>query len=338
MTLTLDRRQFLLGSVAAAAGAAALWPTSAHAAMTLDLSQVLPEENWQTVENKRFAAAVLEATSGEVDIRVHSGGALGFKGPEHLRTVGDGLVPMADILAAQQVGELPLFKLENMPFLVRSPDELRILHKYWRPAIDNIVAERFNQKFLVSAPSPSNCIFINDNPDTIDGFRNMRVRGADMTSVEIFDLIGMSGIQIPWGELIPALASGRVDGVGTSPTSAVDGKFWEFMKYIYRTNHIWATNFISINLDTWNSISAASQEAILALSAEFDPEYWTASKTLGDAALQTLIDNGMEVVEMSDDMLAEMQSRTRPAIDRYIAEVPESGPIIDAYLAEVGRA
>lgn len=338
MPMTINRRKFIQGTAAVAAAAGVQWPLSAQAAMTFDLSEVLPEDNWQTIEIKKFAAQVLEATAGEIDIRVHSGGALGFKGPEHLRAVSDGLVPMADLLGAQQAGELPLFKVENLPFLVKTPDELRILHKHWRPTLDQLVAERFNQKYLASAPSPSNCIFINAAPDNVDGFRNLRVRGADMTSVEIFDLIGMAGIQIPWGELIPALASGRVDGVGTSPTSAVDGKFWEFMKYIYRTNHIWATNFVAINMDSWNKISPAHQEAILAIAADFDKSYWNASQMLGDKALGTLVENGMEIVDIPAEMMAQMEARTRPAIDAYIAQVPEAAPIIDAFLKEVGRA
>jgi TRAP-type C4-dicarboxylate transport system substrate-binding protein len=338
MPMKTDRRGFLRGSAAAMAAGAVMWPIAARAATTLDLSEVLPEENWQTIEIKKYAAAVAEATNGDVQIRVHSGGALGFKGPEHLRVLADGLVPMADLLGAQQAGELPLFKAENLPFLVRDPAELKIFHKYWRPEIDRIVGEQYNQKYLTSMPSPSNCIYINTAPADIEGFRNLRVRGADMTSVEIFDLIGMASIQIPWGELIPALATGRVDGVGTSPTSAVDGKFWEFMKYIYRTNHIWASNFIAINLDAWNAIPPANQEIMLGLAAEYEPQFWDASTNLGNAALQTLVDNGMEIVEMPDGMLEEMQARTRPAIDRYIAEVPEAGPMIEAFLKEVGRA
>ena len=338
MPMKTDRRGFLTGSAAALTAGAVMWPIAARAATTLDLSEVLPEENWQTIEIKKYAAAVAEATGGEVEIRVHSGGALGFKGPEHLRALADGLVPMADLLGAQQTGELPLFKAENLPFLVRDPAELKIFHKYWRPEIDRIVAERFNQKYLTSMPSPSNNIYINTAPADIDGFRNLRVRGADMTSVEIFDLIGMAGIQIPWGELIPALATGRVDGVGTSPTSAVDGKFWEFMKYVYRTNHIWASNFIAINLEAWNAISPANQEIMLGLAAEYEPQFWDASTNLGNAALQTLVDNGMEIVDMPDGMLEEMQARTQPAIDRYVEEVPEAGPMIEGFLKEVGRA
>lgn len=338
MTFEISRRKFIQRAAALGAGSAMMWPLSARAATVLDLSEVLPEENWQTVEIKKFAAAVLEATSGEVDIRVHSGGALGFKGPEHLRTVAGGLVPMADVLGSQQVGEEPLFKLENLPFLISSQDDLQALHKFWRPEIDKIASERFNQKFLTAMPSPINCIYLNIKTDDIEQFRNVRVRGAAQIDVEIFDHIGFAGIQIPWGELIPALASGRVDGVGTSPTSAVDGKFWEFMKYIYPTNHVWASNFISINLDTWNGLSASSRETMEALAAEYQPQFWAASKNLGENAFATLQSNGMELIDMSDAMRQAMRERTQPLIDAYIAEVPAAGPIIEAYLKEVGRA
>lgn len=245
---------------------------------------------------------------------------------------------MADVLGSQQVGEEPLFKLENLPFLISSQDDLQALHKFWRPEIDKIASERFNQKFLTAMPSPINCIYLNIKTDDIEEFRNVRVRGAAQIDVEIFDHIGFAGIQIPWGELIPALASGRVDGVGTSPTSAVDGKFWEFMKYIYPTNHVWASNFISINLDTWNGLSAGSRETMEALAAEYQPQFWAASKNLGENAFATLQSNGMELIDMSDAMRQAMRERTQPLIDAYIADVPAAGPIIEAYLKEVGRA
>ena len=342
MAMKSDRRAFLKGSVAAvAAGAtagAAMWPINALAATTLDLSEVLPEDNWQTVQLKAFSQALAERTSGEVNIRVHSGGALGFKGPEHLRAVADGLVPMADLLGAQQTGDLPLFKAENLHFLISGPDELKIFHKYWKPEIFRIVEERFNQKFLTTVPSPVSGLYMNVAAKTIDDLRNLRMRGASATDAESYDLIGMAGIQIPWGELIPALATGRVDGVGTSYTSGVDGKFWEFLKYIYPTNHVWSSNFTTINLDTWNSLSKQNQDAMLELAAEFEPQFWANSKALGDAALETMVAKGMQVYDMPDGLLAEMQARTRPNIDRYIAEVPEAGPMIKAYLEEVGRA
>jgi TRAP-type C4-dicarboxylate transport system substrate-binding protein len=314
------------------------WPRAGKAAgTTFDLDEVLPEANWQTVVVKQFAAAVEKATNGSIVINVHSGGALGFKGPDHLDAIANGLIPMTDLLLAQAVGEVPIFKLESLPFLVKSPDELKVLHKYLRPKLDEAAAKH-NQKFLTYMPSPMNAIYAKVKADDLAGLKNVKCRGADMTSVETFDAIGMTGVQIPWGELIPALATGRVDAVGTSATSAVDGKFWEFLKFIYPTNHIWASNCVSINLDAWNKLSADDQKAMLAVSAEQEPKFWAASKQQGDAAMEMLRKNGMAVVDMPDAMFAEMQKATKPMIDKYVAEVPEAGPIIEAYLKDVGRA
>ena len=68
------------------------------------------------------------------------------------------------------------------------------------------------------------------------------------------------GVQIPWGETVPALASGAVVGVTTSSVSGVDGKFWEFLKYFYRTNHVWSSQILTVNNDCWKSSERGSPE------------------------------------------------------------------------------
>ena len=70
-----------------------------------------------------------------------SGGQLGFKGPEQLRAVRDGLVPMADILNIQQVGDEPIMGVEGIPFISNNIDELKVLHKYLRPEYEKVGAE-----------------------------------------------------------------------------------------------------------------------------------------------------------------------------------------------------
>lgn len=337
MNAFTDRRSVLLGGAALAIAGGLGMPRTAHAATRLDLSEVLPEDNWQTIEIRKFAEDVATRSNGEIEIVIHSGGALGFKGPEHLQAIANGLVPMADLLGAQAAGNAPILKLENLPFLVQSPDELKVLHTFLAPEFEK-VGQQFNQKFLTTMPSPQNSIFLKEEATSLDALAGIKVRAADMTGKETFDLLGLTGVQLPWGELIPALATGRVDGVGTSSTSGVDGKFWEFLGYIYPTNHIWATNFLTIGLEAWNGLPEEAQAALLAASEEWTPKFWAASKAKGDAANQTLIDNGMTMVEIPAEMRAEMQERTQPMIDAYIEEVPEAGPIIEAFLAEVGRA
>ena len=74
----------------------------------LDLATVWPDGNFHTTNAKKFAEEVGKVTNGEIKIIVQAGGSLGFKGPEQLRAVRDGLVPLADILNIQQVGDEPL--------------------------------------------------------------------------------------------------------------------------------------------------------------------------------------------------------------------------------------
>jgi TRAP-type C4-dicarboxylate transport system substrate-binding protein len=333
--MRFTRRDFMVGAATAIAVTSIAWQASA-AGVTLDLSEVLPESNYQTQNAKRFADEVAKVTKGDVKINVHAGGALGFKGPEQLRAVRDGLVPMADVLTSQQIGDEPLLGIETSPFLVTSYSDLRKLHDVMRPEWDKVAA-KYNQKFLYAVPSPLQYMFLKVKTDTVEGLKGIKIRGADKTTVDICSSIGMAGIVIPWGELIPALASGRVEGVATSATSGVDGKFWEFLKYVYPTNHTWSSNVLSINLDAWKKIPANHQKAIEDLAKRMEPEFWGVADKMDKESIAKLTAQGMELVAIPPAMIASIQKMASPMLDAYVQKTPAAEPIIKRYLASVGR-
>lgn len=332
--MSIDRRQLLMG-----AGVALAMPAfgrSAMAATSLNLSSILPETNFQVRNAKRYAEELAKATGGDIAISVKPGGSLGFKGPEQMRAVRDGLVPMADVLTSQQIGDEALFGTDGIPFLVSSPADLKALHKYLRPEFEKIAA-KYNQKILYMVPSPAQYMFLKVKTDTVAGLSGIKIRGADKNTVDTCNAVGMAGVQIPWGELIPALASGRVDGVATSAASGVDGKFWEFLKYFYPTNHTWSTNMVNINLDTWKKISPASQKAMEDLAAKLEPEFWKVSADEDEVSLKVLREKGMELVPVSKTMSADMYKMAKPLTAAFMERVPASKPIIEAYLKDTGR-
>jgi TRAP-type C4-dicarboxylate transport system substrate-binding protein len=250
--MTFNRRSILAAMLAGAALFGGGLPAAAQT--ELNLSDVLPESNFMVKNANRFAEEVSAATNGEVVMSVKPGGSMGFKGPDQLTAVRDGLVEMADINISQQVGVNPLFGVEGVPFLVSSMDELKEYHAFVRPVFEDL-AEQNNQKILYMVPSPAQYLYLQVLADDIEDFRGIPVRGADKNTVDIVSALSMAGVAMPWGELIPALASGRVKGVATSATSGVDGKFWEFLEYIYPTNHTWGSNMVTINLDVWNDLT-----------------------------------------------------------------------------------
>jgi TRAP-type C4-dicarboxylate transport system substrate-binding protein len=332
--MTLNRRQVIAG--AGAALALPMFDGQGFAQAALNLSSVLPDANFQVRNAKRYAEEVAKATNNAVAINVRAGGSLGYKGPEQMRAVRDGLVPMADILTSQQIGDEAIFGTDGIPFLVSSPADLKALHKYLRPEFEKTVA-KYNQKILYMVPSPVQYMFLKVKTDNVAGLKGVKARGADKNTVDTLNAVGMAGVQIPWGELIPALASGRVDGVATSAASGVDGKFWEFLKYFYPTNHTWSTNMVNINLDAWNKLSPATQKSMTDTAARLEPEFWKVSADEDEVSLKVLRERGMELVPVSKEMSAQMYAMAKPLTTAFLERVPASKPIIEAYLKDIGR-
>ena len=336
--MTLNRRRALLAGAGSAVALAAPAIGRAQGQMKLDLSTVWPDTNFHTRNCKRFAEEVGTVTSGAVQVTVHSGGSLGYKGPEHLNAVRDGLVPMADILNIQQVGEAPLLGIEGVPFLIADAKELAVMQRIAKPEFDKI-ATKYNQKILYTVPWPTQYLHTKVKTDTLDGLKGLKIRVPDRQAGDMVNLLGMNGVLIPWGETVPALASGAVVGVTTSSVSGVDGKFWEFLKYFYKTNHVWSSQIVTINLDTWKKIAPAHQKAIEELAAKLNPDFWAVANEADVTSAKRLVEGGMEMIEVPGPMLQEMRKRTVSLEDAFVGRAgPTAKQIIDAYKKEVGRA
>jgi TRAP-type C4-dicarboxylate transport system substrate-binding protein len=329
----LTRRSMLAVSALAAAMSLA---GPALAQTKWDLSTVWPDGNFHTKNAVRFAEEVKKATNGALEITVKAGGQLGFKGPEHLRAVRDGLVPMADILNIQQIGDEPLLGTEGVPFLAGSADELKVLHKYLRPEYEKVAAKN-NQKILYMVPWPTQYLHLKVKVDTLDGLKGIKIRVPDKGASDMLNAVGMSPVLIPWGETIPALASGAVAGVSTSSVSGVDGKFWEFLKYFYATNHVWSSQIVTVNLDAWKKLSADQQKAVEDVAKRLEPDFWATSIQADTDSSNRLKAQGMELVPIPPQMMADFRAKTAGILDEFMKRVPAAAAPIKAYLTEMKR-
>ncbi|ACM03479.1 TRAP transporter substrate-binding protein [Cereibacter sphaeroides] len=320
------------GSIAAtAAFAVSVAATSAWAETKWDMSIVWPEGNFHTQNAMAFADAVKEATDGEVVITVHSGGALGIKGPEGMAAVRDGLVPIAEILLNQQVGEDPVLGIETLPFLAPTMADLALLHKFYRPKLDEVAAG-MNQKILYMVPWPGQAVFAPNAINTVEDLKGLTIRVVDSNGNDFFGALGATPIQMPWGEVVPSLAAGTIKGVTTSSSSGVDGAFWEFTKYMSTFNWQASSNIMSVNLDAWNALPLETQQKIEETAASLEGQFWLNSRAEDDKKIATLKENGVEVSAPSPELSAALLEKALPLWDAYKARVPEAAPIIDAYL------
>ncbi len=298
-----------------------------------DMASVLPSSNFQLQNAERFAEEVEKVTDGEVKITVHSGGALGYKGPELLSTVADGLVQMADIQMNQQVGEDPFFSIESLPFIAAGYDDLKQLQKLTRPVFEDI-AERFNQKILYVTPWPPQAFFSpNAIEDDISGFADQSVRTIDKNATDFFSALDAKPVQMPWGEVMPSLASGVLDAVSTAATSAVDGKFWEFVPYHNRLQWQMNSQMVTVNLDAWNQLSDEHQQAIDDLANELEEEFWDSSVEADKRSVETLEEHGMKTITPSAELQEELRQVGESLWKDYAESVgPRAEEVLSKYL------
>jgi TRAP-type C4-dicarboxylate transport system substrate-binding protein len=304
----------------------------AQSSESWDMAIAYPPGNYQTKSAERFAAEVAKATNGEVTIKVQAGGALGFKGPEMLGTIRDGLVPIGSMLLNQQVGVEPLLGIASLPYLVSSPDEMRLINEAARPAYDQIAAKH-KQKILYMVPWPGQNVFAKTEVKAPGDFRSLKIRTVDRNGSDYFRELGASPAQMPWGEVVPALATGVINSVTTSSSSGVDGQFWDFMGFCHLVN--WQSNFdmVTVNLNSWKKLSPAQQKAVEDVAKQLEPEFWKAAEQEDADKLKLMADKGMKMIPSNDALRTFMISKAVPNWDAFAAKVPGAREILEKYRA-----
>ena len=114
-----------------------------------------------------------------------------------------------------------------------------------------------------------------------------------------------------------------VDSVITSSSSGKDGKFWEVLTDFTKINYAYPLQAVTINLDYWNSLTKAQQEAMLKAAAEIEKAQWEAVKLEDKDALDTMAQNGMKISETSEDLKKQLDEIASKMLTEYLADADE---------------
>lgn len=332
MTFHMSRRAALM-----AAGAMALSACDSQRGGThWDLSMPWGPSEFHVTNANRFADEVSKVTQGEVTIHVHPAAILGIKGPETMRAVEEGIVDMADAAGFQQVGTEPILGFESLPYLVDDIDQLGLLYSIIRDDVEAAFA-RHGVRVVYIVPWPNQNFFFDKPIESVADFAGMTMRSYDKSSTDLVAGLGMSPIQMPAPDVVPALASGALDAVMTSTTTAVAQKYWEFLKYTVRTNHTWSCNILSINEDSWQALKPEHRSSIETLARRLEPQFWDVARRDDALRLSDLEANGMITQIPSPDLLAEMRAQSQPIWRAFLERVPEAEPLLKAFLDVTGK-
>ena len=99
---------------------------------------------------------------------------------------------------------------------------------------------------------------------------------------------------------------------------AVDSNKWdESLDWVYMCNSMIIPIYTVVNNDAFNELPADVQEVFLSVTEEFSKTFPQRMQDYSDQSLETLENNGLEVVWASDEDKAELRNIAVPLWDAY---------------------
>ena len=300
-------------------------------------NSVWPPKNHHSVGLNDFAEKVKTATNGDLELVVHTGGALGYKGPVLLKALRDGLVPLSDMLISGVAGDEKFFQIVTLPFLVRNFDELNLLLNISRPYFDKS-AKKWGQKILYIAPWPGAGLWTKKKITTIDDLKGLKTRTYDKNGALVMEAVGATPLALPFSEVYTSLQTGLIDSVMTSTPTAVDGKFWEVLKYYEPLNITLATDMVNVNLKAFNKLPKAQQEILVKIGKEMEKAMFAKVKTIDKEQEAISNKNGIETVSPSAKFMNDLEKITEKIRADWFKTAPADAKKIHAeFMKKVKR-
>lgn len=130
-------------------------------------------------------------------------------------------------------------------------------------------------------------------------FDGMKVR-ANASYINIIEKLGGSPVPLSGGEIYSSLQNGVIDAAPWGAAGIVDFKLYEVANHVLQPDFGSLSNWMYMNLDTWNGLDAETQAAITKAAAE--TELYAVSEITRIAAdeLTVLQEKGMAITRMNE--------------------------------------
>ena len=307
--------------------------TSALATEKMRISLQLPLTSHLGQNLSLFEKEVEARTNGAIDVEIYDSAQL-YKDKEVPAAVGSGAIESGVASLTRYVGDAPVVDVFYMPFLFNSEDKVRAAVAEGSPvrtAIEAEVAKTGGQILYWQAYGGAIMLSKGGPIRRPDDLKGKKVRVFGKTLGDFTTAAGGAPTLISGSEQYLAYQRGTVD-VGMTGVSGVKSrKLWEVMDTITVTNHADIEFVVVVNTDWWNGLSdevrgqiseaaRVAQEDVRDRMSQIEAEAFAAAK-----------ENGMTVVELSDDDLAAWKAVAQPVYDAYIAATGDTGKaILDA--------
>lgn len=302
---------------ALAAGASSVAAQSVMKLASATINDV--QHEWQKV----FAAKMAEAVGDQLTVEIYPASQLGAI-PRMSEGVLLGTIEAFTTPTAFMTNVDARFQVFDVPGVFSGPEALRAaLHEpAYREHFETMYLDKGLRVIGVIYNSPILALTKTPAP-TIADLEGLKIRTfASPLQMEPMKALGAIPTPLPLSEVVPQLQSGGIDGLLAGMPILTAFKFYDTAKYVTELNFVELVSITVMNEAWFQSQPEAVRDAIIKAGREAEQEVFSWGVANVERANQAWVDNGGEILSLSDADRAAMVARFAEASEVVINQNP----------------
>lgn len=272
-----------------------------------------------------WAKAIEEATEGRVKITSYPGQTL-LQADAVYDGVVNGIAELGLSCFSYTRGNFPVLEVFELPGIkyVNSKSASKVA---WEGIKELNPQEIQDTKLMMVLTTGPGDLYTKVPVRFLSDMKGLEIRATGL-SAKTLETLGASPVAMAQSEAYEALSKGVVNG-NLGPVEVLQGwKQAEVTQYLTMTPFLYNTLFfITMNLDSWNSLHPDDQKAIEAVNEVFFEKaamgLW--DKQNEDALKYAVDEKGMEVIELSPEEEEKWIGLVQPIQDDFAAKMDQQG-------------
>ena len=305
------------------------WDFSDANKVNLTYAIYLAESDATAIDTARYFDMIKEYTEGTVDYTMYAGQSL-VNGDEELDAVRNGLADVTFFPVAYGSGQMPVgYILEYPGVAFNNGVAASYTFRDWFNQLN--LPELSDFHLLYAIGQGNGCFMTTFEVNSFADLKGKQIRcGAALTP--IFDAYGIFPTVMVFSEVYEALRTGVVQGFYGMQHAGNSAKLQEVTSYVTIDPYYIGGYIMVMNKDVWASLTADQQAAIEAATEDAFVEFLAVGRDVDAAlALEIFRDEGLTIVNLSDEDLAEMGRANGPIQEAYASSVQGGMEALELY-------
>ncbi len=285
---------------------------------------------------QRASDLMAEKSGGRVKMTIYPNSQLG-KTRESIEGMIAGNIDFVPYVSAGYVEFVKACALFDMPNVAPT---LEIMRKALDGKITELMKPEFEKsglKFFGFSDGGFRQLTSNRAVRSMADFKGLKVRVMENKNhIKYWTSLGANPTPMDYSEVFIGLQQGTIDGQENPLDCPVDMKFYEVQDYLVYTNHMIFSLIMPMNLNKFNSLPPDIQKIVeeSVTQANQDTRDWADGKLKEYEKILT--DGGLEVIELPDEVLAQMKDAAQSTYDSVREQVGDE--LVNTLLSEVDNA